>query len=393
VAVADDRSQIKLDDEVLLVAAPDADAAVVALDQVRALGCKGTVAVGAATAQSLAAEHGPSGIVAFGPELLGRFKHDPRTRHVPVLAVGESEERHEALVAGAAAFSAPDALDAGLAELRDALERRTRRVLVVEDDSAERDAVARLIGGDDVVVTAVATSEEALEVLGGDPFDCVVLDLKLPRATGFDLLEHIRSEERLRDMPVIIHTGKALTQRDEARLRRFAQTIIVKDARSPERLLAETSLHLHRRTAALAPEGRRMLEHLEASESELTGRRVLIVDDDVRNVFALTSALEAHGMEVRFAENGREGLQSLQADPDVDLILMDVMMPEMDGYETTRAIRAVPELAELPVIALTAKAMQGDRDKSIAAGASDYITKPVDMDQLITLMRVWLPRA
>jgi len=229
--------------------------------------------------------------------------------------------------------------------------------------------------------------------LGDAPFDCIVLDLKLPRATGFQLLEHIRASDGLRDVPVIIHTGRELTQRDEARLRRFAQTIIVKDARSPQRLLAETALHLHRRPGALAPEGRRMLADLEEAESALAGKRVLIVDDDVRNVFALASALEAHGMEVRFAENGREGLQSLQADPIVDLVLMDVMMPEMDGYETTRAIREVPELASLPVIALTAKAMQGDRDKSIAAGASDYITKPVDMDQLIALMRVWLHQA
>jgi HAMP domain-containing protein/signal transduction histidine kinase/CheY-like chemotaxis protein len=393
VAVADDRSAIQHDDDVLLVAAPDPDAAVVALDQIRALGCKGIVAVGAATAQSLAAEHVPSGIVAYGPELLGRFKHDPRTRHVPVLAVGAEAERHEALVAGAVAFTAPDALQEGLVELREQLERRIKRLLVVEDDARERDAVARLIGGEDVEVTAVGSSEEAMIELDSAPFDCIVLDLKLPRSTGFQLLEHVRGSDDLRDVPVIIHTGKALTQRDEARLRRFAQTIVVKDARSPERLLAETSLHLHRRPAALAPEGRRMLANLEQAESALTGKRVLIVDDDVRNVFALASALEAHGMEVRFAENGREGLQSLQADPIVDLVLMDVMMPEMDGYQTMRAIREVPELAELPVIALTAKAMQGDRDKSIAAGASDYITKPVDMDQLIALMRVWLNRA
>jgi HAMP domain-containing protein/signal transduction histidine kinase/CheY-like chemotaxis protein len=386
----DDRAAIQLDDDVLLVAAPDPDAAVAALDQVRALGCKGIVAVGAATAQSLAAEHVPAGIVAYGSDLLGRFKHDPRTRHVPVLAVGEEAERHKALLAGAAAFTAPDALDAGLAELREQLDRATKRVLVVEDDDRERDAVARLIGGEDVEVTAVATSEEAVTAMSGGAFDCIVLDLKLPRATGFQLLEHIRSSDELRDVPVIIHTGKALTQRDEARLRRFAQTIVVKDARSPERLLAETSLHLHRRPAALAPEGRRMLADLEETESALAGKRVLIVDDDVRNVFALASALEAHGMEVRFAENGREGLQSLQADPVVDLVLMDIMMPEMDGYETMHAIREVPELASLPVIALTAKAMQGDRDKAIAAGASDYITKPVDIDQLTALMRVWL---
>jgi CheY-like chemotaxis protein len=389
----DDRAAIKLDDEVLLVAAQDPDAAVVALDQVRALGCKGIVAVGAATAQSLAAEHVPAGIVAYGPALLGRFKHDPRTRHVPVLAVGDEAERHDALVAGAAVFAAPDALEEGLAELRAQLARETKRVLVVEDNDQERTAVARLIGGEDVDVTAVATSEEALTELDENAFDCIVLDLKLPRATGFQLLEHIRATDGLRETPVIIHTGRQLTQRDEARLRRFAQSIVIKDARSPERLLAETSLHLHRRPAALAPEGRRMLANLEETESALAGRRVLVVDDDVRNVFALASALEAHGMEVRFAENGREGLQSLQADPVVDLVLMDIMMPEMDGYETMQAIREVPELAALPVIALTAKAMQGDRDKAIAAGASDYITKPVDIDQLTALMRVWLPSA
>ncbi|TMK98671.1 MAG: response regulator [Actinobacteria bacterium] len=312
-----------------------------------------------------------------------------------MLAVGEEAERHGALLAGAAAFAAPDALEEGLAELREQLDRATKRVLVVEDDDRQRDAVARLIRGEDVEVTAVATSEEAVAALNTDPptaFNCIVLDLKLPRATGFQLLEHIRASEELHDVPVIIHTGKALTQRDEARLRRFAQTIVVKNARSSERLLAETSLHLHRRPAALAPEGRRMLADLEHAESALAGKRVLIVDDDVRNVFALASALEAHGMEVRFAENGREGLQSLQADPVVDLVLMDIMMPEMDGYETMRAIREVPEVAGLPVIALTAKAMQGDRDKAIAAGASDYITKPVDIDQLTALIRVWVNR-
>ena len=221
-------------------------------------------------------------------------------------------------------------------------------------------------------------------------FDCIVLDLKLPGATGFSLLERVKDDERHRDVPVIIHTGKALTRREETRLKRLADTIVVKDAASPERLLDETALHLHRPAAALPEEGRRMLEGLREAGAALSGRRVLIVDDDVRNVFALTSALEAHGMHVAFAENGREGLDALRADPDVDLVLMDVMMPEMDGYETMRAIREMPEHSRLPVIALTAKAMQGDREKSIAAGASDYITKPVDVDQLVSLMRVWL---
>jgi CheY-like chemotaxis protein len=187
-----------------------------------------------------------------------------------------------------------------------------------------------------------------------------------------------------------VHTGKELTRREETRLRRYADSIIVKDAASPERLLDETALFLHRPEAALPADSRRVLEHLHAHDDVLTGKRVLIVDDDVRNVFALTSALEARAMDVRFAENGRDAIEALDADPTVDLVLMDVMMPELDGHETTRALRADPRFADLPIISLTAKAMKGDREKSIAAGASDSITKPVDIDQLISLMRVWL---
>ena len=266
-----------------------------------------------------------------------------------------------------------------------------RQLLIVEDDEVERMSVAELVGaGDDVEVTAVGSSEEALAALEERRFDCIVLDLKLPKMTGFGLLDHLKSDERHRDVPVIIHTGKSLTRRDETKLRRYADSIIVKDAGSPERLLSETALFLHRPASALAPDSRRMLEELQTADAVLQGKRVLIADDDVRNVFALTSALEMRGMVVRFAENGREALESLDADPDVDLVLMDVMMPEMDGYETTRALRADDRFTDLPVIALTAKAMKGDREKSIAAGASDYITKPVDIEQLISLMRVWL---
>jgi CheY-like chemotaxis protein len=202
----------------------------------------------------------------------------------------------------------------------------------------------------------------------------------------------VRRDERFRDLPVIVYTGKDLTRREETKLKRYAETIVVKDASSPERLLDETSLFLHRVESRLPAAKRRMLEQLHGTEAVFEGRKILIVDDDVRNVFALTSALEAHGMEVLYAENGREGLEALEANPGVDLVLMDVMMPELDGYEATRAIRAREEFQKLPIIALTAKAMKGDREKSIAAGASDYITKPVDTDQLLSLMRVWLYR-
>jgi CheY-like chemotaxis protein len=270
--------------------------------------------------------------------------------------------------------------------------RRTRQVLVVDDDPDEQKAIAALVGGEDVAVTAVGSSEAALAALDETRFDCIVLDLKLPKASGFTLLERVKTDERHREVPVIIHTGKALTRREETRLKRYAESIIIKDAASPERLLDETTLALHRPPESLPAEGRQMLEHLRDADAALTGRRVLIVDDDVRNVFALTSALEAHGMEVVYAENGREALARLKDHPDVDLVLMDIMMPELDGYETTVALRRMPEFERLPVIALTAKAMKGDREKSIAAGASDYITKPVDVEQLVSLMRVWLYR-
>jgi CheY-like chemotaxis protein len=220
----------------------------------------------------------------------------------------------------------------------------------------------------------------------------MVLDLKLPKMTGFDLLEKVKSDPRFRGLPVIVYTGKQLSRREETKLKRYAETIVVKDARSPERLLDETSLFLHRVESKLPDEKRRMLEQLHNVDELFAGKKVLVVDDDVRNVFARASALEATGMEVLFAENGREGIQTLTANPDVDLVLMDVMMPELDGYETTRAVRELPQFKQLPIIALTAKAMKGDRERSIAAGASDYITKPVDTDQLLSLMRVWLYR-
>jgi CheY-like chemotaxis protein len=238
----------------------------------------------------------------------------------------------------------------------------------------------------------VGTSDEALDALEKTHFDCMVLDLKLGGSSGFTLLEQLKKDERFHSLPVIIYTRKELTRREETRLRKYAETIIVKDARSPERLLDETALFLHRVASQLPVEKRRIIAQLHGDEEIFKGRKVLIIDDDVRNVFALTSALEVHGIDIAYAENGREGIEVLRANPDVDLVLMDVMMPEMDGYSTTQAIRKMPSFDRLPIIALTAKAMKGDRDKSIASGASDYITKPVDIEQLLSLMRLWLYR-
>jgi hypothetical protein len=239
-------------------------------------------------------------------------------------------------------------------------------------------------------VTTVGSSEDALIALEQQRFDCMVVDLKLPEMGGFDLLEKLKADDRYSGVPVIVYTGKELTRAEETKLKKFSNAIVVKDASSPERLLDETSLFLHRVEGKLPHAKRRMLEQLHSADEVFKGKKILIVDDDVRNVFALTSVLEASGMDVVYAENGREGVTTLTANPDVDLVLMDIMMPEMDGYETTRAIRSRDEFKQLPIISLTAKAMKGDREKSIASGASDYITKPVDTDQLLSLMRVWL---
>jgi CheY-like chemotaxis protein len=399
-ALADDRALINPGDRVALVIDDDPDAATRALVQAREHGFRAVVASRGNIGLTLAHDLTPDVILlAFpvrgGAGILDQLKHHPRTRHIPVHVIGDPVARQDVLRAGAAGFHPAPAyaeeLQGAFASAVAFLERDVRHLLVVEDDETERGAVAELVGaGEDVAVTAVGSSEEALAALEHQRFDCIVLDLKLPKMTGFALLDHLKGDARHRDVPVIVHTGRQLTRREETRLRRYADSIIVKDANSPERLLDETALFLHRAEKALPPESRRVLEQLHTADAVLQGKRVLIVDDDVRNVFALTSALEARGMVVRFAENGREAIESLDADPGVELVLMDVMMPEMDGHETTRALRADERFADLPIISLTAKAMKGDREKSIAAGASDYITKPVDIEQLISLMRVWL---
>ena len=395
----DDRALLAPGDRVALIVDDDERSATLARDAARAAGFRAFVAPGGNMGLTLAQELVPDVIVLSvpvrgGAGVLEQLKSQARTRHVPVHVIADAGERHGALSAGAAGFherpASAEQLAGTFASAADFLDRPVRRLLVVDDDEAQRLSISELVAGEDVEVTAVATSEEALEEIAERRYDCVVLDLKLPEMTGFALLDHIKQDENRCEVPVIVHTGTQLTRREETRLRSYADSIIVKDAGSPERLLSETALFLHRSPSAMPAESRRMLERLHATDAVLEGKRVLIVDDDVRNVFALTSALEARGMVVRFAENGREAIESLEGDSGVDLVLMDVMMPEMDGHETTRAMREDERFADLPVIALTAKAMKGDREKSIAAGASDYITKPVDIEQLISLMRVWL---
>jgi CheY-like chemotaxis protein len=238
----------------------------------------------------------------------------------------------------------------------------------------------------------VGTAGEALAALEKERFDCIVMDLMLPDQPGVELIREINRRLGLQSPPVIVYTGKELSPKEETELRSLSESIIVKDARSPERLLDETALFLHRVQARLPEAKRRMIEQVRRQDAVLTGRRALVVDDDARNIFALTAALEGYGMNVRFAESGKAALDLLAADPNFDVVLMDVMMPEMDGNEATRRLRQDPRFAKLPIIAVTAKAMKGDRERSIEAGASDYITKPVDTEKLISLLRVWLYR-
>jgi CheY-like chemotaxis protein len=399
--VPDDRTAIGEGDQILLIVESDDGFARAALDLARQQSFKGLVATRGGAALALAREFQPDAILldsqlpyTDGMALLAHLTQDTDLRHIPVHVFASAEDRRQVLRSGAIGCTegamTVESVRAAISSLAEYTRRSQRHLLIVEDDENERAAVAELLGGDDVLVTGVGTADEALEVLAAGPVDSMVLDLKLPKTSGFALLERIKQDNALRDVPVIIYTGKDLTRREETRLAKYAETIIVKDARSPERLLEEATLFLHRPGSRLPDEQRLMLEQLHASAAVLDGKQVLIVDDDVRNVFALTSVLERHGMQVVFAENGRDGITTLEANPEVDIVLMDIMMPEMDGYETMAAIRELPQFRKLPIIALTAKAMKGDRERSIAAGASDYVTKPVNIDQLLSLMRVWL---
>ncbi|HZT06480.1 MAG TPA: response regulator, partial [Chloroflexota bacterium] len=400
--VDDDRNSIEPGDRVLLVIEDDLSFARVLLSAARERGFKGLVALNGKTGLALARRYRPDGITLDmvlpeldGWKVLDLLKHDPSTRHIPVHVISAAEQHRRALEIGAIAqLRKPvnkESLNAALDTLVGFVDRRLRNLLVVEDNDVQRDAITELIADDDVVVIGARTGAEALEALKRDTFDCVVLDLGLPDMSGFDLITRIKDEVD-RTVPIVVYTGKELTRAEEARLRKLAETVIIKDAKSPERLLDETALFLHRVEANLPEAKRRMLREVHRSDPVLEGKRVLIIDDDMRNIFALTSALERYKMIVSYAENGRDGIEALRKHPDVDVVLMDIMMPEMDGFETTRNIRANERFANLPIIALTAKAMKGDRERCIDAGASDYITKPVDVDQLLSLLRVWLYR-
>ena len=403
IEVEDDRDVIAETDKVVLIIENDLPFMRILRDRAHDKGFKCLAAVRGDVGLAMARHYRPDAITLDidlpgmdGWSVLDRLKHYPLTRHIPVHIISMADEAHRGLRLGAMAYlSKPverEALDAAFASIRGFVDRKVRNLLIVEDDDVERNAMVELIGNGDVKTTAVASGAEALERMASDAFDCLVLDLGLRDMTGFELLDRMKADPLLSMIPVIVYTGKELSKKEETELRRLAETIIVKDVKSPDRLLDETALFLHRVESNLPAEKRRMLEQLHQVDPSLAGTRALIVDDDIRNIFALTSVLERHQMNVVYAENGADGIALLQETRGIDVVLMDVMMPEMDGYEAMRKIRELRQFEDLPIIALTAKAMKGDREKCIDAGASDYVIKPVDIDQLLSLLRVWVSR-
>jgi CheY-like chemotaxis protein len=403
VSIPDDREHIKPGDRTLLIIEDDPTFARILLDAARAHGFKGVVSLLGDTGLSLIRRFKPAGVTldlrlpdTDGWTILDRIKHDGQLRHIPVEIISALGGRQRARRMGAFGFlekpAAPQALQDVLAGLAAFAERPVKRLLVVEDDERERATLVELIGDSGVEITAVGSGKDALAALRAQDFKCMVLDLGLPDMPGLELLQRIKRHRDWRELPIIVYTGRDLSKREEIQLKRLSETIIIKDVKSPERLLAETSLYLHRADGELPEQQRKMLRELDQKVPELAGRKVLVVDDDVRNIFAITSALERYDIVVQFADNGKEGLELLEKTGDFDAILMDIMMPEMDGYEIMRRIRANDRWKTLPIIALTAKAMRTDREKCIEAGASDYIAKPVEMDKLLSTLRVWLTK-
>jgi CheY-like chemotaxis protein len=366
-------------------------------DLCRARGFVPTIAATAHEALGATVRLGAVGVVldarlpdSDGYALLDRLKQDPATRHVPVIMLSNDDGRVQALRTGAVALVRKplthEAFGEALGEVERLARTRPRHLLVVEDDAATLAAITSLVGGDPVQVVGARDAREAVAALEGQRFDCIVLDLALPGTGGHELLRQIRERPEYANLPIIVYTGRELSRGEEQALEQLSEAIVIKDADSPERLLYETSLYLHRSTTTFSRRQSSMIEEARKPSNKLEGMSILLVDDDVRNIFAMTAALERYGARVTFAETGRDGLRILDEDPGIEAVLMDIMMPEMDGYEVIRRIRQQGRFEKLPIIAVTAKAMAADREKCITAGATDYVAKPVDVDHLVSLL-------
>jgi HAMP domain-containing protein/CheY-like chemotaxis protein/signal transduction histidine kinase len=401
--LSDDRLSLEPGDTILLIVEDDPHYARVLVDLARDKGFKVLVAARGAEALDLAKQYQPTAISldVFLPDMLGwtvlsQLKHNPLTRHIPVQIITLDEDRQHALARGAFSFvnkpTTTEGVAAALAQIKEYAKPRRKRLLIVEDNAAEQMSIKELLGHDDIEIVTADTGASALSTLRDHPCDCVVLDLRLPDMSGFEVLDSIRKDDVLSDVPVVVFTGRELSVEEDAELHTMARSIVVKGVESPERLLDETSLFLHRIITELPIEKQRMLEKLNSSDEDLVGRTALLVDDDARNIFALSSVLERRGMKVLTATTGSEAVTLVGSNPEIAVVLMDIMMPQMDGYQTIGVIRTDPAFRRLPIIALTAKAMKGDREKCLEAGASDYLAKPVNTEQLLLAIRMWLHR-
>ncbi|MBZ7927522.1 HAMP domain-containing protein [Ensifer adhaerens] len=401
--VFDDRGVIGPGDAILLIVEDDPHYARVLVDLAHDNGFKVLVTTLGSEALDLAQEYKPAAISLdiFLPDMSGwtvlsHLKQSPATRHIPVQIISLDDDRQHGLTRGAFAFmtkpTTTDSVGKALSRLKSYAEPRRKQLLLVEDNEAERLSVTALLGDHDIDILSVGSGGEALSALKESPADCVVLDLTLPDMSGFEVLEKIRDDQDIGEVPVVVFTGRALTPAEDAQLRTMARSVVVKGVESPERLLDETALFLHRIVADMPPAMQALLEDLHSSDEDLLGVSVLLVDDDARNIFALSSVLERRGMRVLTATTGSEAIEVLGQEPTVAIVLMDIMMPGMDGYETMQVIRSDLKFRRLPILALTAKAMKGDREKCLEAGASDYLAKPVNTEQLLSALRMWLHR-
>ena len=399
----DDRLNLEPGDTILLIVEDDPHYARILIDLARDKGFKVLVAARGAEALDLASQFQPAAVSldVFLPDMLGwtvlsQLKHNPLTRHIPVQIITLDEDRQHALARGAFSFvnkpTTTEGVSAALSQIKEYARPRRKRLLIVEDNAAEQLSIRELLDHSDIEIVTTDTGAGALSALRDNPCDCVVLDLHLPDMSGFEVLDKIRNDEALSNVPVVVFTGRELSAEEDAELHTMARSIVVKGVESPERLLDETSLFLHRVITELPIEKQRMLEKLNSSDEDLVGKTALLVDDDARNIFALSSVLERRGMKVLTATTGSEAVALVELNPEIAIVLMDIMMPKMDGYQTMGAIRQNPSLGRLPIIALTAKAMKGDREKCLEAGASDYLAKPVNTEQLLLAIRMWLHR-
>jgi signal transduction histidine kinase/DNA-binding response OmpR family regulator/CHASE3 domain sensor protein len=405
--IEDDRERLTTDSAVILVVDDDPAFASILRDLVRERGFKCVVTLTAGDGVIAAQTYHPKAVLLdmnlpdhSGLGVLDQLKRNPQTRHIPVHVVSVADYSQEALAMGALGYAIKpvqreEMIDA-LKRLEAKFSQSRRHVLVLEDDDRQRESIAQLLASDDVQITAVRTAAEALTQLRATTFDCMVMDLNLPDVSGYELLQQMADLGDVSFPPVIVYTGRSLTSEEEQSLRRFSKSIIIKDARSPERLLDEVTLFLHQVESQLPADRQLMLKVARDREPTLEGRRILVVEDDVRNIFALTSLLEPKGAKIEIARNGAEAIEALNRSVRnpahaIDLVLMDIMMPEMDGITATREIRKRNEWRKLPIIALTAKAMKDDQEKCLAAGANDYIAKPLDVEKLLSLLRVWMP--